>query len=209
MSETNSRYLTELPYANLTDSEFKALTASWSLDLSDCNIDLFDIVPNPDKFDERDPDVMLNSLCSQYFSFNKFNKSLKTLTNRSKSISLFHCNIRSLPKNLCLLEDFICSLDVKPDILAISETKLNSKTVTNIDIPRYQFFLADSETAAGGTGLYVSNNLHALCRPDIKFKMPLVESCWCEIISGKNKPNIIVGCIWQFIGLYSRIRKYN
>jgi hypothetical protein len=34
-------------------------------------------------------------------------------------------------------------------------------------------------------------------RPDIKFKMPLVESCWCEIICGKNKPNIIVGCIYK------------
>ena len=154
-------------------------------------------VPNPDKFDERDPDAMLNSPCSQYFSFNKLNTSLNTLTNRSKSISLFLCNIRSLPKNLCLLEDFICSLDVKPDILAVSETKLNSKTVINIDIPRYQFFHTDSETAAGGAGLYVSNNLHALCRPDIKFKMPLVESCWCEIIIGKNKSNIIVGCIYK------------
>ena len=142
---------------------------------------------------------MLNSPCSQYFSFNKLNKSLNTLTNRSKSISLFHCNIRSLPKNVCLFEDFIiCSLDVKPDIIAVSETKLNSKTVINIDIPRYQFFHTDrSETAAGGAGLYVSNNLHALCRPDINFKMPLVESCWCEIISGKNKPNIIVGCIYK------------
>ena len=80
MSETNSRYLTELPYANLTDSEFKAVTASWNFDLSGRNVDLFDIVPNPDKFDERDPDAMLNSPCSQYFSFNKLNKSLNTLT---------------------------------------------------------------------------------------------------------------------------------
>ena len=46
MSETNSRYLTELPYANLTDSEFKAVTASWNFYLSGRNVDLFDIVPN-------------------------------------------------------------------------------------------------------------------------------------------------------------------
>jgi hypothetical protein len=85
---------------------------------------------------------MLNSPCSQYFSFNKLYTSWNTLTNRNKSISLFHCNIRSLPKSLpkSFIEDFICSLDVKPDILAVSERKLNSKTVINIDIPRYQFF---------------------------------------------------------------------
>ena len=62
MSETTSRYLTELPYANLTDSEFKAVTASWNFDLSGRNVYLVDIVPNPDKFDERDPDAMLKSL---------------------------------------------------------------------------------------------------------------------------------------------------
>ena len=49
--------------------------APWNFDLSGRNIDLFDIVPNPDKFDERDPDAMLNSPCSQYFSFNKLNTS--------------------------------------------------------------------------------------------------------------------------------------
>jgi len=44
------------------------------------------------------------------------------------------------------------------DILAISETKLNSRSIINIDITQYNFFHIDSETAAGGAALYISNN---------------------------------------------------
>ncbi len=121
------------------------------------DIDLFNVIPNPDKFDERDPDNMLNLPSSNYYSVNKLNNSLNMLTNK-KSISLFHCNIRSLPKNLNLLEELIYSLDVKPDILAVSETKLNDKTV----IRQYQFFHTDSKTAGGGTGLYISKDMHMI-----------------------------------------------
>ena len=200
MLESNSqdKDLLQLPFVNLTDPEFRAVTASWHFDLSDRNLDIYDVIPNPDKFDERDPDAMLNIPCSHYFSLNKLNSMLNTGKCSSKSISLYHCNIRSLQKNLGLLEDFIYSLEVKPDILALSETRINSKTIVITDIPGYNFFHTDSMTAAGGVGLYTSYNLQALHRRDIVFTMPLVESCWCEISSNdKNKPNIIIGCIYK------------
>ena len=44
---------------------------------------------------------------------------------------------------------------------------------------------------------YVSKILNAISRPDLKFSVPLVESSWCEIISGNGRPNIIVGCIYR------------
>ena len=42
----------------------------------------------------------------------------------------------------------------------------------------------------------IKSNLNAIYRPDLKFSIPLVESSWCEIISGNGRPNIIVGCIY-------------
>ena len=62
------------------------------------------------------------------------------------------------------------SLSEKPDIVAITETKLNNNTVTNIDIhvSGYKFYHVDSMTAAGGAGIYVRNSLKAIERPDIK-----------------------------------------
>jgi hypothetical protein len=52
---------------------------------------------------------------------------LNQLLNKSghDSISLFHFNVRSLPKNVSILNDFLYTLDSRPDILAITETKLN------------------------------------------------------------------------------------
>ena len=42
----------------------------------------------------------------------------------------------------------------------------------------------DSPTNAGGAALYMANNLQAVPRPDIKFDVALVESCWAEIYAG-------------------------
>ena len=154
-------------------------------------------IMNPDKHDERDSDLMLIPPCSEYYETSKLNKLLNSSYSSKICFSIFHCNIRGLPKNLPILEDWLYSLEKKPDILAISETKLNSKSIINIDIPQYHFFHTDSETAAGGAALYISNNLKAIPRADIKFTMPLVESCWAEIITNNNKPNIIIGCIYR------------
>ena len=43
----------------------------------------------------------------------------------------------------------------------------------------------------------VSKNLNVIQRPVLKFTKPLVESSWCEIISERGRPNIIVGYIYR------------
>ena len=108
----------------------------------------------------------------------------------------FTCNIRSLSKNLNLLEELLCSLDFKLDLLGITETKLGEKSISNVNIKGYKFFHTDSPTNAGGAALYIANTLKAVPRPDIKFDVALVESCWAEIDAGYNKKKIIIGCIY-------------
>lgn len=130
----------QLPFSNLPNSEFKAVIGYWHVEISNTNADLFDILPNPDKFDERDSDFMLSSPNSKYYSIHELN-SLNNSTYQEQSLALFHFHICSLPRNLSLLEDFIFTVVIKPDILAISEPKLNSKTVINFDIPQSHFFI--------------------------------------------------------------------
>ena len=48
---------------------------------------------------------------------------------------------------------------------------------------------------AEGAGLYISKDLQTIHRPDLKFTIPLVESCWSEIVTSNGKSNIIIGCI--------------
>ena len=71
------------------------------------------------------------------------------LNSDAKSFSILHCNIRSLSKNLNLLEELLCSLDSKLDILGITETKLGEKSISNVNIKGYNFF-AHWPTNAGG-----------------------------------------------------------
>ena len=100
---------------------------------------------------------MLNTPCSEYYSVRSFNKML--VNSDAKSFSILHCNIRSLSKNLNLLEELLCSLDSKLDILGITETKLDEKSISNVNIKGYNFFRTDSPTNAGGAALYIANNL--------------------------------------------------
>lgn len=65
-------------------------------------------------------------------------------------LTIFHCTVRSLPKNLTLLNYMIYTLLSKPDVIAVTETKLNENTLINIDMHGYNFYHVDSLTAAGG-----------------------------------------------------------
>ena len=49
-------------------------------------------------------------------------------------------------------------MDSKPDILGITETKLNEFSISNLDLNNYKLFPSDLKTNAGGTALYISIN---------------------------------------------------
>lgn len=120
--------LQALPFFSLNDTGFHILTGSSYLQLPNLkDLDLYNILPNPDKFDEADPDHMLISPESHYYDI----PSLNTVLSKSgkNTISFLHCNIRSLPKHLNLLEDFLCPLNTRPYIIGITETRLNKNNL--------------------------------------------------------------------------------
>lgn len=114
---------------------------------------------------------------------------------------MFHCNIRSSQKNFALLEDFIYSLDKRPEILAITETRLNANSVCNVDLLNYELYHTDSPTSAGGAAIYITKTLKSIARPDIKFNMQLVESWWVEIDPCNGKAPILIGSIYRQPGV--------
>jgi len=74
--------------------------------------------------------------------------------NKSKSLTYFHFNVRSLQKNKHKLDDFFLMANLTPSVIAISETKLKAASFCNIEIPGYTFIRNPSSTNAGGVGLY-------------------------------------------------------
>ena len=161
----------------------------------DDDIDLYNILPNPDQNDSNDPDLMLNIPTSNYLSLTKLNKLLQNAD--SSPLSMYHFNTRSLQNNIDILKEFVYSLTEKPSIIGITETKLNEQSIDNIEMLGYKFRHNDSPTKAGGTAIYISKSISHDPRTDIQFHMNFVESTWVEIHSLNGKSNIIIGCIYR------------
>ena len=86
--------LTQLPFFNLSHQEFCNLIGSCTPSLSEKlgdNIDLLNVLPNPDKHDERDSDLMLIPPCSEYYETSKLNKLLNSSYSSKIYFSIFHC----------------------------------------------------------------------------------------------------------------------
>ena len=184
-----------LPFYDLDDREFIFVNSiSFIKSHEVMESDFYNLLPNPDKNDEADPDLMFINPQSDYYSISKMN----ILTNRQgKGISLFHCNIRSLTKNLDLLNDMLYSLDSGLDVIAISETRLNPNSISNTGLLSCNLFHVDSPTLAGGVAIYANKALKTIPRSDLKIDLPLVESCWIEIDPCNNKRHILIGCIYR------------
>jgi hypothetical protein len=92
MNELDCNNLQQLPFANLSDREFNSLFNCSTREL-DADMDL-----------ENALDNMLTNLVSDHYSIDKIND----IPNAAgpKALSVFHCNVRGLPKNLTLLHFF-------------------------------------------------------------------------------------------------------
>jgi len=100
-----------------------------------------------------------------------------------------------LAKKLPNLQQYLSELKSTPDIIAITETRLNhtSNQVSNHNLEGYDFYHRDSRTLAGGVGLYVKSSLTANCRDDMTNSTDDFETIWVEISNNKDK--IMVGVV--------------
>ena len=80
--------------------------------------------------------------------------------NPNQALSLFHLNACSLNKHFDDLEYLNKTTNQTFDIIAMSEskTKSNMDVSTNINLPNYSIEYKPTESHAGGTILYISNN---------------------------------------------------
>ena len=125
------------------------------------------------------------------------------------NIGIVHFNIRSLSKNIKSIEELLYTMNRLPDVICISETKLDENPEeddVNIKLDGYQFFDNPSTTNFGGTGIFVSekhleNTSH---RTDLEINIPgECEASFIEIkfANGKSKSNqtknVIVGALYR------------
>ena len=116
------------------------------------------------------------------------------MSQNESDLTIFHNNIRSINKNLGSAEEIFLNCQKMPDILAFTETKLNSDS----NLPNIEGYQplehVDSPTDAGGVGLFVRNDLPYTVRKDLSLKSPHCEDLWISI---KNENNFVLGVIYR------------
>jgi hypothetical protein len=102
MEDLNLNDLSCLPFYNLNDKDLRALNGSWFHDI-DFSKELYNLVPNPDKFDDADPDLALTTPVSDHYTIPQINKFIDI--NKQNDLFLYHCNIyKESSKELVTLE---------------------------------------------------------------------------------------------------------
>ena len=147
-------------------------------------------------FNNTFPDVFNNDNLSQYFTVKTFNNQFNDLN--KIDLSILHLNIRSLAANGDDFISYIETLDVKFDIICLSETWLNdSNVIDNHFFPLYNSYhsFRPAGKRGGGVSIFVlknhlSENLLHLSSNE--------ESIECVFVQLKNGDSYIkVGCVYR------------
>ena len=201
------------PFSNLTDDNFylsviKCAKTPLSY-VSDFNVlpspsqqKLFNklnqiINQNTNVLDNSTEDEDQHQIDCNYYNIDEF---CDAKFNASKSFSLLHLNIHSIQFHIEDLRILLQMLNYKFDIIAISESKLQTgvEPQVNINLPGYQYPLSTpTEASKGGVLLYVAEGINFKPRNDLKiYKSKELESAFIEIIN-PNEANSVVGVIYK------------
>ena len=153
----------------LTVNQFKNLVAnkneSFICNLCYDNIFPFNKINNTEllilNFCFTKESIKTNTRTGQSAAFAQYTSADNLINLNNKNIdnelSFLHVNIRSLTKNVSLLEELLFSYKILPDIIGISETKLNKNSnINSILLNGYKFHFLNSQSNAGGVGLYIN-----------------------------------------------------
>lgn len=156
--------------------------------------------------DDIDPDLNLplnnSPINCDYYDPDQFNHLVKNSGYLPNStLSLFHVNSRSLSKNLDNLVTTLSLLSIKFDIVAITETWLNSNSNPHVfNIPGYHFECRSRQGRAGGVALYLNDIFSYNVNDDFSiFEDGCFESLFIEVQvqTNPNLKNIIIGVIYR------------
>jgi len=104
-------------------------------------------------------DCPLSIPLSQYATYSDFVIHVDNLM--PNDLSLLHCSIRSLYKQIDKLEEILTPYPKPPDIIALSETRISAASIM-AQLAGYNFINENSQTQAGFVGAYIKNNLNIL-----------------------------------------------
>ena len=113
------------------------------------------------------------------------------------SLFMLHFNIRSLQKNFETFYESLQLLPTLPQIIGISETKINDTPLTNISIPNYMFLHANSTTRAGGVGLYILSSISFKLLGKNQLSNVGCENLWVSLNFPGVQRTVVIAIIYR------------
>ena len=203
-----------LPFSLLSDNELvyslNAIDENFPYVYDFCekfNFHPFEYSENKFLLNDQDIDPENNFLNDitikcKYYNETEFNSSHRTKTTFMSQFSIIHINCRSLRKNFYNIQNYLKQLNIKFDVIAITETWLFSLEHDNFQIEGYNSnFVSRDEKRGGGVCIYVNNKFKYKVIDSLSLSTGInsncsVDSLFIEIDNCKNK-NIIIGCIYN------------
>ena len=151
-----------------------------------------------------DPNNEPSEICDQIFNsitsniadcdFIDFYDNSSNLWNGNDSLILEHLNIRSLHKNFDNLHEFVSLLPFKPDVICLSESRIN-QPLKNIQLQGHNFLNAKPGKKAGGVAVYLSIKFNFTQLKS--FQVYGTESIWIKIWNNNSTKTILIGSIYR------------
>jgi len=151
-----------------------------------------------------DIDIDENNLTNVLFqSFSDNIKLCVTIDNLGEQIfdidisSYFflRLNICSLQAHFDELKELLCNFSTPPAIIFLSETRLKTCPLVNIDLPGYTFTHYPSTTNAVGVGAYVANYLKFNPASSLSLKLQVCKELWFNVYYPESKLKYMFGII--------------
>ena len=137
------------------------------------------IIPN---LSSSDADLSTGTHTSQYCPVNTFS----CMYENSNDFVFLHVNVRSLLKNFEKLEELLQQLKKLPDVIAISETKLND-SLPNLSLPGYNFVHVNSKTTSDRVGLFIKCDYTYAVVTSLSLNSEECEDLWIELLLPNNE----------------------
>ena len=154
---------------------------------------------------DLDPDLNFDregstDCITKYYVESEINEIVKQNTDYNTGFSLMHLNIRSSPKNLDKLSNYLAMLDVHFSVVGLSETWLNSDTLGLYELDGYKsIHLARPLRKGGGVSLYIGRDYDYTEKPEMTVMTEYLECIFVEVVcvSNKTKQNMLIGVVYR------------
>ena len=124
--------------------------------------------------------------CRSFFSANK-----------GYNFTILHFNARSLNSSFDKIKCLLSSAQIRPTVIAITETWLTDSTANTYFLPDYNFVYNNrTSSGGGGVGIFINDTFDFSVCHDLNRMLPHIECLYIEI-NRPDKHNILIGCIYR------------